>query len=71
MSLCTSRRRAKVNAHVILGRVVARGAISRLTCAKSASRERAQRAHAEGHRQSTARTSPLTILLFPLYDPYP
>ena len=43
----------EMNAHVVLELVVDRGVTSRLTCAKRASRERTQRAHAQGHRQST------------------
>ena len=43
----------ELNALVVLGRVVARVATSRLTCAKRASRERTQRAHAQGHREGT------------------
>ena len=43
----------EVDAHVVLVLVVDRGVPSRLTCAKHASRERTQRAHAQGHRQST------------------
>ena len=42
----------EVDAHVVLELVVDRGVASRLTCAKRASRERTQRAHAQGHRQS-------------------
>ena len=55
-----------VNAHVVLGLVVARGVASRLTCAKRASRERTQRAHAARARAGAStehsRTSALTIL---------
>ena len=38
--------------------------LSCIAYTKRESRKRAQRAHAQGHRQSTARTSPLTIPSF-------
>ena len=47
----------EVNALVVLVLVVARGVTSRLTCAKRASRERTQRAHAQGIDRALARTS--------------
>ena len=54
----------EMNAHVVLELVVDRGVASRLTCAKRASCERTQRAHAQGQRQgaSAPRHSP-----FPLF----
>ena len=60
----------EVDAHVVLELVVDRGVASRLTCAKRASCERTQRAHAQGRRQGTRAprgTHHSTLVLYYMY----